>query len=166
MGSGWRPPTTCPPRSSISRAFLSPFEDAPGSSFAGAVRGAPADPRRTVVVFDEYGPARMIRTEQWKYVHRYPFGPHELYDLASDPLERSNLIAMPDQANRAADLRRLLHEWFSRHVERRFDGSALPVSGGGQTAPLADDPLAAFRPWDAGRPTGRTTMSAAPEIEH
>lgn len=44
---------------------VAPFEDGPGSSFAEAVRGAPADPHRTVVVFDEYGPARMIRTERW-----------------------------------------------------------------------------------------------------
>ncbi len=139
-----------------------PFADGPGSSFAGAVRGAPTDtPRAAVVVFDEYGPARMIRTERWKYVHRYPFGPHELYDLTSDPLESLNLITVPDYANRVADLRRQMHEWFARHTEARFDGSALPVSGGGQTAPLADDPLAAFRPWDASRPTGRRAPSGA-----
>ena len=27
----------------------------------------------------------MIRTQEWKYVHRYPYGPHELYDLVNDP---------------------------------------------------------------------------------
>ena len=38
-----------------------------------------------VFVLDEYGPTRMIRTHRWKYVHRYPDGPNELYDLANDP---------------------------------------------------------------------------------
>lgn len=146
---------------------VAPFADGPGSSFAGAVHGATIDPRRAVVVFDEYGPARMIRTEWWKYVHRYPFGPHELYDLANDPLERRNLITTLDYETRAAELRTLLHDWFSRHADPRFDGSALPVSGGGQTAPLAKDPLGAFQPGDAARPTGRTTVSsAAPKNEH
>lgn len=34
-----------------------------------------------IVVYDEYGPVRMIRTKKWKYIHRYPYGPYELYDL-------------------------------------------------------------------------------------
>ena len=45
-----------------------------------------------VVVYDEYGPVRMVRTKEWKYVHRYPYGPHELYDLVNDPDEKHNLI--------------------------------------------------------------------------
>ncbi len=41
------------------------------------------------MVFDEYGLVRMIRTREWKYVHRYPYGPHELYDLTRDPDEEA-----------------------------------------------------------------------------
>ena len=42
------------------------------------------------MIYDEYGPVRMIRTRAWKYVHRCPYGPHELYDLANDPEEKAN----------------------------------------------------------------------------
>ena len=45
----------------------------PGRSFASLLRGEDWDSQDQVVVFDEYGPTRMIRTAAWKYVHRYPF---------------------------------------------------------------------------------------------
>ncbi|MBR7839697.1 sulfatase-like hydrolase/transferase [Actinospica durhamensis] len=66
--------------------------DLPGRSFTDLLDGSTPRPRPglptateperdRVVVYDEYGPVRMIRTADWKYVHRYPHGPHELYDL-------------------------------------------------------------------------------------
>ena len=66
--------------------------DLPGFSFAPLLRGEGGSGRGEVVVFDGYGPVRMIRTRDWKYVHRYPYGPHELYDLNGDPEERDNRI--------------------------------------------------------------------------
>ncbi len=61
----------------------------------------------SIVVFDEYGPVRMIRTREWKYVHRYPYGPHELYHLAGDPGERMALVISTNpslaSANNPAD---------------------------------------------------------------
>lgn len=49
-----------------------------------------------IVIFDEYGPVRMIRNKSWKYIHRYPYGPHELYVLTNDPNETSNLTNEQD----------------------------------------------------------------------
>ena len=46
-----------------------------------------------VVILDEYGSGRMIRNREWKYIHRYPYGPHELYCLARDPGERRTCLA-------------------------------------------------------------------------
>ena len=40
---------------------------------------------------------RAIRTADWKYVERYPDGPHELYDLRVDPGEQFNLYGQPRQ---------------------------------------------------------------------
>ncbi len=47
----------------------------PGRSFAPLLRGEPLPARDHVVVYDEYGPVRMIRTTRWKYVHRLSLRP-------------------------------------------------------------------------------------------
>jgi arylsulfatase A-like enzyme len=67
-------------------------EDLPGHSFAPLLKGEGYSQVEDVVVYDEYGPVRMIRIGEWKYVHRYPFGPHELYQMENDPDEKLNLI--------------------------------------------------------------------------
>ncbi|WP_406348989.1 sulfatase-like hydrolase/transferase [Streptomyces sp. NBC_00144] len=129
-----------------------PYEQGPGNSFAGlllgdGVRRAGAQrsaPSRPVVVYDEYGPVRMIRTTDWKYVHRYPYGPHELYHLAADPGERVNLAGDPAHRGQIGALRQRLDAWFLEHGEPERDGSRLPVTGAGQSAPLDGDPTGAF----------------------
>ncbi|MFO7899200.1 MAG: sulfatase-like hydrolase/transferase, partial [Planctomycetota bacterium] len=112
---------------------LPAVEDAslPGESFASVWAGETEDAREDVVVYDEYGPVRMIRTREWKYVHRFPYGPHELYHLAGDPDERTNLIAEDGHADVLAELRRRLHGWFAGYVTPMMDGSRFPVTGGG-----------------------------------
>ncbi|WP_166845299.1 sulfatase-like hydrolase/transferase [Isoptericola sp. BMS4] len=127
-----------------------PFERGPGRSVAGLLRGTAPAAARDVVVQNEYGPVRMIRTRDRKYVHRHPFGPHELYDLTADPGERVNLVDDPGRSAEVAGLRRRLHRWFAEHADPAADGAALPVFGAGQVAPLGDDPLGAFAPpaWD------------------
>lgn len=85
-----------------------------------------------IVVFDEYGPNRMIREGRWKYIHRYAEGPVELYDLDSDPGEERNLAAEPDKAALVMHLLDRLDGWFTRYGTANMDGSRLPVMGGGQ----------------------------------
>lgn len=111
----------------------------PGGSFthllegiAGSNNDSRHEDARKVVVYDEYGPVRMIRTEAYKYVHRFPDGPHELFDLLADPNERVNLIA---DAALEAEIRQLqagLDEWFGTYVVAEHDGKSLPVTGLGQ----------------------------------
>src|SRR5688500_7052503 len=72
----------------------------PGRSFEPILAGRSLPSAREVVVYDEYGPVRMIRTKEWKYVHRYPNGPHELFDLVADPGERINRFDDPALDNR------------------------------------------------------------------
>jgi arylsulfatase A-like enzyme len=105
---------------------------APGASFAGVLAGKTDQAREDVVVYDEYGPVRMIRTPAHKYVHRYPHGPHELFDLTSDPDERVNLVDEESSRPVVAELRQRLAEWFSRYVDPRLDGARMPVTGAGQ----------------------------------
>ena len=107
-------------------------DELPGVSFADRLAGNNTSGRDDVVVFDEYGPVRMIRTREWKYIHRYPYGEHELYDLSADPDERSNLIDDPERAKVIADLKSRMDSWFCRYVDPNFDGVREPVKGAGQ----------------------------------
>ncbi len=111
----------------------------PGKSFAAVLRGGQGpgrgeafEPNEFLVVFDEYGPVRMIRSRDWKYVHRYPYGPHELYDLRNDPDETRNLIAEPAQRAIAQSLKGELEAWFLKYVDPRIDGVREAVTGNGQ----------------------------------
>lgn len=108
--------------------------DLPGQSFAHLLSGNPeqGEARDEIVVFDEYGPVRMIRTDAWKYVHRYPYGPHELYDLVNDPDERENLVDAPDHRDRVETMRGRLDRWYRRWVDPDVDGAREAVTGTGQ----------------------------------
>ena len=104
----------------------------PGRSFASLLHGGTPAGRESVVIFDEYGPTRMIRTREWKYVHRSPYGPHEFYDLINDPGERLNLIQEAAHQPRIQELKGELIDWFVRYSEPCFDGVHEPVTGKGQ----------------------------------
>jgi arylsulfatase A-like enzyme len=94
----------------------------PGQSFAPLLRGDPSPGHECVVIYDEYGPVRMIRTQAWKYVYRHAYGPHELYDLLNDPKERANLAGEPGQQARIAELKSRMDAWFARYVDPVRDG--------------------------------------------
>lgn len=117
-------------------------ENLPGRSFAGVLDGhnTNEDCNDRIYVFDEYGSARMIRTKEWKYIHRYPDGPNEFYDLRGDPDERKNLCG----AEKSPDMRRIrgqlhadMEAWFARYVRPEFDGKKFDVMGRGQLRPIA-----------------------------
>lgn len=109
------------------------YKNLPGKSFfKDMMGGEPSELKSNVVVFDEYGPVRMIRTERYKYVHRYPFGPNELYDLETDPDEDNNLYDEEEFRYLIIDLKRDLEKWFLKYVDARIDGAKEPVLGGGQ----------------------------------
>lgn len=114
-----------------------PDTNLPGQSFWERVgltsksdlRASARADREHVVIFDEYGPVRMIRTRQWKYVYRHEYAHDELFDLVNDPGERENLIAVPSQAARVRELRGEMEEWFARYVQPEHDGLREPDSG-------------------------------------
>lgn len=114
--------------------------DLPGMTLLPVLEGERAQTREDLVVYDEYGPVRMIRTEEWKYVHRFPFGHHELYDVQKDPQERHNLCDDPARASLVAELRGRLFRWFDRYVDPEMDGVRLPVTGSGQRTRIENGP--------------------------
>jgi arylsulfatase A-like enzyme len=123
-----------------------PDTQLPGSSFLPALKDENSPGRDTIVVYDEYGYCRMIRTDKWKYVHRYPEGPNELWDLVNDPDERTNLIDDPAQRERISELRTQMESWFEEYVDTDKDGIEFDV-GAGQSRPVGikwDDGTDAF----------------------
>ncbi len=114
-------------------------ERLPGRSAAALLARSQTGEREHLVVHEEYGPTRMIRTHEWKYVHRYAYGPHELYDLTRDLGERRNLADDPSHANTVRALRAELSAWFHRYVDPALDGSREPVRGHGQRCRLDTD---------------------------
>ena len=111
-----------------------PEEGCPGRSFQEIFQGEVPDGRDAVVVYDEYGPVRMIRTEEYKYIHRYPYGENEFYDLKADPGEESNLALSKDPAVRKtiAALRSRMEQWFVQYSDPDKDGTKQAVCGLGQ----------------------------------
>ena len=107
--------------------------DLPGRSFVPVLNGEPLSANRPVVVLDEYGPTRMIRNRSTKYIHRYPDGPNEFYDLVADPGETSNEIGNPAFRGAIEGMRTELQDWFDRYTEPAHDGTKQAVKGRGQT---------------------------------
>lgn len=100
----------------------------PGRDFSPVLRG------ETIawddVVFFEQENVRAIRTDRWKYVHRHPSGPFELYDLANDPGEKVNLHGQPGWDSTRDELRRRLDAFFDQHADPKYD---LYHGGGSKT---------------------------------
>ncbi|MDD4239369.1 MAG: sulfatase-like hydrolase/transferase [Desulfotomaculaceae bacterium] len=138
----------------------------PGKSFLPLLQGKQmkindsiiiCDPvEKFPVVYDEYGPVRMIRNQNYKYVHRYPYGPHELYDLLQDPKEKTNLINDPGRQDIVEDMKAQLDEWFLRYVKPELDGTHEAVYGRGQRtlAGPAGKGIQAFNKLKSVRETG------------
>ncbi|HUG19479.1 MAG TPA: sulfatase-like hydrolase/transferase [Planctomycetaceae bacterium] len=88
------------------------------------------------LVFYEMENCRCIRTKTAKYIHRHPDGPHELYDLETDPGEQINLYGQPQQADLQAKLKDALDAFFELHADKKYN----LYKGGTSKAKLLSDP--------------------------
>ena len=86
----------------------------PGRSYVELARGK-SIPDWSDTRFGEYGDLRMIRTPSHKLVRRYPSGPDELFDLASDSLEMQNLADCPEFAAIKAKLQSELDAFYQQY---------------------------------------------------
>ncbi|MDM8006155.1 MAG: sulfatase-like hydrolase/transferase [Phycisphaerae bacterium] len=93
--------------------------ESPGHDYSPVLRGDKVPWNNEV--FYEYENSRMIRTDRWKLTLRFPNGPDELYDLASDPGEKHNLIDEPGQAGVQRQLRQRLEAFFKRYADPKYD---------------------------------------------
>jgi arylsulfatase A-like enzyme len=91
----------------------------PGRSYAGFLRGQ--SPPWHDEVFYEFENLRSIRTRDWKYVHRHPDGPGELYDLVHDADERNNLHGQTTSQATEHELHKRLDEFFNCYADPKYD---------------------------------------------
>jgi arylsulfatase A-like enzyme len=91
----------------------------PGRDFSAALRGE--QPTWDNVIFYEYETVRAVRTDDWKYVGRFPNGPFELYDMKRDPQERFNLYGQPGMEPKRAELAKRVDEFFARYADPQYD---------------------------------------------
>ncbi len=73
------------------------------------------------VIFYEFENTRLIRTRDWKYVYRYPEGPHDLYDMKNTPGERINFIHNAAYADIQEHLHNRLESFFDTYAEPAYD---------------------------------------------
>jgi arylsulfatase A-like enzyme len=93
--------------------------DSPGRDFSPALRGEAFNGPNAV--FYEMENVRAIRTNRWKYVHRHPDGPFELYDLTNDPYEKVNLFGQPAQAEVQREFAERLAKFFDEYADPKYD---------------------------------------------
>lgn len=103
----------------------------PGRSFKSLLDGEKLN-SQPLVIFDEYGPNRMIRSERFKLIRRYSDGDDELYDLEQDPTEQSNLLLEKMANETYYELSKQLDLWFEQYTSPIFDGRTTNVTGFGQ----------------------------------
>ena len=108
----------------------------PGGSFAPLLENGRHGERESIAVYDEYGAVRMIRTNEWKYVHRYRLGCNQLFNLIEDPDEERNLATIPKFGKIMKELRILMEDWFLEYSDPEMDGRKERVTGRGQLAPI------------------------------
>lgn len=103
----------------------------PGMSLVPLLTDQTRNLHDRLVVYDEYGPLRMLRTGAWKYA-RFLDGHGELlFDLDADPGETINLAGRVPSAQ-LAKYRAMLAEWFDAHSTPEYSQAAPQVTGGGQ----------------------------------
>ncbi|MDG2221318.1 MAG: sulfatase-like hydrolase/transferase [Rubripirellula sp.] len=97
----------------------------PGTDYSRRLLASTAKPavnqESNSAVFYEFENLRCVRTETFKYVHRHPNGPHELYDLKNDPGEFTNLFEDSDYATIRRDLKSRLDQFYAEYSLPKYD---------------------------------------------
>ncbi len=106
----------------------------PGRDFSPVLRGESIEWANEV--FYEMETCRAIRTDDWKYVARFPNGPFELYDMKADPRERLNLYGQSVTEPRRAELATRLDGFFTRYADPQYD---LWKSGRSKTKRISEE---------------------------
>lgn len=92
----------------------------PGQSYLSMLSGQTREWDERI--YGEYGDLRMIRTNEYKLVIRYPDGPHDLFDLVNDADEITNIIDREEYSSLIAELRQQLDAFYDRFNATKVSG--------------------------------------------
>lgn len=92
----------------------------PGIDYSGTLTGE-ASEVASKPIFYEFENLRCIRTPSFKYVHRHPNGPHELYDLLEDPDEFENLVNDNGHLSLREELKQKLFDFYDEYALPKYD---------------------------------------------
>lgn len=127
-------------------------------------------------VFYEFETLRCVRTNDWKYVHRFPNGPHELYNLKADPDEFNNLVNDAKHAPVRTAMKKRLDGFYAKYALPKYDlyngGTAQTILYDGveeevaQQEPVSPPPLPdGYTPQTFTLPDGfRSQLVAGPPL--
>ncbi len=100
----------------------------PGRDYSPALIGKETEWNN--MVFYEMETCRAGRGDRWKVVMRHPDGPHELYDMQTDPQERFNLYGQPGLDDIRSSMKEHLDSFFQEYADPKYD----VWNGGGSKA--------------------------------
>jgi len=92
----------------------------PGRSYAPALVGEEIDWGEEMV-FAEYETTRLVTTPEWKLIRRHGFGPDELFHVAADPDETTNLLGSAEAVAAERELSQRLDAFFDRYNDPQYD---------------------------------------------
>ncbi len=72
--------------------------------------------------YGEYGDLRMNRRPDFKFVKRYPHGPHDLFDLRNDPDERLNRAGWDEFYPLQEEMEKEMEAWYAAHEDPAKSG--------------------------------------------
>lgn len=104
----------------------------PGRDLKAILQTGVGAPQHDDAIFFEFETVRAVRTRTHKLIVRKRDGPNELFDLAADPGERTNLYDSPQHAALQTELRGKLDTFFEKYADPQYD----LWNGGRSKAPL------------------------------
>ena len=100
---------------SVGIADLPAKSDYAGTSMLPLLLEPEVDCNWRQVQFGEYGTVRMAHSGRYKLIRRHPNGPHELFDLETDPRETRNFIDSSSHLAVISELSGLMETHFRRY---------------------------------------------------
>lgn len=97
------------------------YPESPGRDFSSALTGQKIEWENKM--FYEMETTRAIRTDDWKFVARFPYGngPFELYNMKIDPQERFNMYGQPGSEIKSKELFEQLNNFFEKYANPKYD---------------------------------------------